>query len=382
MTTDNLFRFRVRPNNGFTLVELLVVIAIIGVLIALLLPAIQAAREAARRTQCTNQTKQIILAVHNFHDKYDMIPCQGTQPGYATNRWGYLTPLLPYLEQSAIYEKLAASKFDWPWSSVCQPYTETYFTMLVCPSDPARGIAFLPPNDPSATGVVSGGEERYNAPSSYHINRGDFWFCWDWYQSRGMPGHKNEVFGFNGIADGLSNTIFGSEVVIATSRAKQTGLPVKGHIALGIDQDLRNTASPKVCLDAQVGDVIVGNGAGNYLSNRWWDSNGGATAFFTCLPPNAPSCGLDLAYQTGGTLRGGEDPLVSASSMHPGGVNVSMVDGSVRFMSQLVDTGRLDLRPPFDATGCYHTYTGPSLYGVWGGLGTRNGGESVSYSLQ
>src|SRR5688572_12222721 len=101
---------------GFTLVELLVVIAIIGILVALLLPAVQAAREAARRISCSNNLKQVALACHNFHDVYDRLPPGGAndQPPFGTQntingnaQWGssWKVYILPYLEQSAIYDR-------------------------------------------------------------------------------------------------------------------------------------------------------------------------------------------------------------------------------------------------------------------------------------
>lgn len=358
--------------NGFTLVELLVVIAIIGILIALLLPAVQAAREAARRMQCTNNIKQIVLATHNFHDTYNRIPCQGNQPEYSGSRWSYLTCLLPFVEKTALYEPISAAGFTDPWNNAnAQAAAQTPIANFVCPSDPNKGHA--PGNDPNSPG--SGGE--WNTICTYHINRGDFFFGWNWYESRGMPGHKNQVFGFSGISDGLSNTIFCSEVATATSRSNSSGLPVRGHIALGIEPDLRYSDSPKLCLDAVRGNRIIGPGAGYYLSNRWWDPITGYTGFFTCLPPNSPSCVNTLAYADYG---GGEEPLVSASSCHTGGVNVSYLDGSVRFISNTINTGDLSTMPPRDPNNGnrYHLYTGPSLYGVWGSMGTRSGGESVN----
>ena len=90
--------------RGFTLIELLVVIAIIGVLIALLLPAVQAAREAARRAQCANNLKQIGLALHNYHDAHGVLPPGYVyQPGYATGGFGWASMILPYMEQTPLF---------------------------------------------------------------------------------------------------------------------------------------------------------------------------------------------------------------------------------------------------------------------------------------
>src|SRR5687768_14240334 len=106
---------KMSPRKGFTLVELLVVIAIIGVLVALLLPAVQSAREAARRTQCTNQIKQLGLAVHNFHDVYQIFPASQDQrrnPAGATVGSSWVTRVLPFIEQQALHEKY---NYDQPW---------------------------------------------------------------------------------------------------------------------------------------------------------------------------------------------------------------------------------------------------------------------------
>src|SRR5438874_1669093 len=95
--------------SGFTLVELLVVIAIIGVLVALLLPAVQAAREAARRTQCSNNLKQLGLAMHNYHDVAGRLPCNINRVGGATNdrnQASQLVNLLPYIEQKSLYDQI------------------------------------------------------------------------------------------------------------------------------------------------------------------------------------------------------------------------------------------------------------------------------------
>src|SRR6187431_1839409 len=95
------------PRRAFTLVELLVVIAIIGVLVALLLPAVQAAREAARRMQCTNNLKQLGLAVHNYHDTNNVFPPQMMNINTSNDRrWGWGAVTLPYIEQGALYQQL------------------------------------------------------------------------------------------------------------------------------------------------------------------------------------------------------------------------------------------------------------------------------------
>ncbi len=127
-------RFSGSP-RGFTLVELLVVIAIIGILVALLLPAVQAAREAARRTQCTNNLKQLGLAAHNFHDTYNKLP-SSIRPGGLTTapRIAGLTFLLPFIEQNTIYEKYDQT-VNWSHANNL-PYTSMQIKGFQCPSSP------------------------------------------------------------------------------------------------------------------------------------------------------------------------------------------------------------------------------------------------------
>src|SRR5438270_9052427 len=161
--------FRARFRSGFTLVELLVVIAIIGVLVALLLPAVQAAREAARRSQCTNNVKQIVLGCHNFHDSYGTVPNivsytptggGGTGGGFGTG-WGMLPFLLPYVEQKALFDTI---NFNAQVS--CKSQFQVHNAVIPafsCPSDPLgkgflsdRGIAGGNCTDGSGTVTAPG----------------------------------------------------------------------------------------------------------------------------------------------------------------------------------------------------------------------------------
>jgi prepilin-type N-terminal cleavage/methylation domain-containing protein len=135
-----------RSRVGFTLVELLVVIAIIGVLVGLLLPAVQAAREAARRMSCTNNLRQLGLALHNYHDAFRSFP-SGWMPTSTPDvdngfgeRWGWTVFVLPHLEQSPLYEQLNVSNGRQPIPLANDPRAQTVLGILICPSDPAEAI--------------------------------------------------------------------------------------------------------------------------------------------------------------------------------------------------------------------------------------------------
>ena len=139
-----------KQNNraGFTLIELLVVIAIIAVLIALLLPAVQQAREAARRTQCKNNLKQLGLAVHNFEQTFSHLPSSLRPPTPGTIRMALLTGLLPYIDQATIYNQYNQT-INWS-TGINVALSRTKISAFVCPSDPRGGALDGIPDNPAA----------------------------------------------------------------------------------------------------------------------------------------------------------------------------------------------------------------------------------------
>ncbi len=345
-----------RSKTGFTLVELLVVIAIIGVLVGLLLPAVQAAREAARRMSCSNNMKQLGLALHNYHDTHNSLPF-----------WSYQSPdnivyssfiaILPFVEQQALYDQITSATtingVTYPPYGIYtfdSDYTPwyTHIPGYVCPSDPRSG------NN-------QGADQGRN---SYCFSLGD-WTPDRHDESTRGPFARRKAFNFSAILDGLSNTIAMGERGIGDSTSTISGGRIKGrfvvsHTSVGSSPTANN---PITCL-ATVGTsgmyktTFQTRGPGGIA---WRNGSTGVTSINTILPPNGPSCNRESDF--------GMRILTTASSYHPGGVMALKCDGSVTFITDSIDTG--DLSSPSVAQG-------PSPYGIWGALGSKDGSEVVT----
>lgn len=352
--------------RAFTLVELLVVIAIIGILIALLLPAVQAAREAARRAQCTNNLKQLGLALHNYHDTNKSFPARSCGTGvlgdnsidtsYVNNRGrlsGFVV-LLPFIEQKAMYDLVVAGDASYPpWGPTAWTWNWVWAeapAALACPSEPGK---FMPSNRTNYNNYAFCIGDRVNNLNSNNPMA-----------YRGLFGRQTYTK-MSDITDGTSNTIAMSERCKANYGIGAQSGRIDHRYGTATNLSLVN--NPGTCLTQSDGRYFIDPASVKHrFGERWTDGQAERIGFNTVLPPNSPSCvqGTNPNADSGtGTL--------TASSQHPGGVNCVLADGSVRFVSETINTGNLN---PGTAQGT----NGESLYGVWGAMGSKDAGEAVT----
>jgi len=351
-------RTKTRRLRGFTLIELLVVIAIIAILIALLLPAVQQAREAARRTQCKNNLKQLGLALHNYHDVYGKFCFHKGGTGWTgtnTGNWGRLSGyigLLPYIEQANLYNQISSQQTidgvtypefgPEPWVTAYTPW-RAQVSAFLCPSDsgPTSG------SGRSSIGKVNYGFCNGDSIVPSQNNR----------QTRGMFAHST-TYGVRDCTDGTSNTIMMGELVRSLG-----GVQKLGGTAINVGDLNTNPSNCLAQLDINDrNNFAAGVEMRAWSGDKWCDSNVSMTGFNTVLPPNGPRCASSAWDGTWG--------VYSSQSRHTGGVQVLLGDGSVRFISENIDSGDNTVSDP--GTG-----GGRSPYGVWGALGTKNGTEVV-----
>jgi prepilin-type N-terminal cleavage/methylation domain-containing protein/prepilin-type processing-associated H-X9-DG protein len=328
--------------RAFTLIELLVVIVIIAMLVGLLLPAVQAAREAARRASCANNLKQIALASHNFQDVNRCFP-PGSSPAPANA--SPLVLILPFLEQGSRYDHFDLTQ-DVTQSSANATARDQQVQVFLCPSDPSSGSY----QDPA---VLPGQQAGVMGRSNYFGNLGaDGWV----YDSRGSftkPLGLSGVFSYSSttrlsdLTDGTSNTVLFAEI-------RRGAYP--GHDALDVTLVAPNVwgisnpgTNPNNLIPPAACNAAAASAAPPPMNETGLQFQRGffLTALYThTVTPN--SKGHDCIVFP--TLDQGH---LASRSYHPGGINVAMADGSVRFINDRV---RLE---------------------VWKALGTRAGGEVV-----
>ncbi|QDT62920.1 DUF1559 domain-containing protein [Calycomorphotria hydatis] len=343
-------------NSGFTLVELLVVIAIISLLIALLLPAVQQAREAARRSQCKNNLKQIGLALHNYHDGYSTFPPRmyGHQssakwPSDTTPidqlipRVGALVAILPYMEQANLFREIG-SEPTYVWDTSSDAYRRQVPGYL-CPSDPLTLHASTFGHNNYGFSI---GDSVYGGPNP----SGGYLYANVQRDTRGIFGFETRVR-IRDITDGTSNTLMVAEFVRPpadnafgrTSSTAWNQSPVSCKATFDGQQYATSMTSPE-----------------RSRGTRWPDGREEYCAVNTILPPNSAACHASNSQG-----------YFTVQSRHFGGAQGLMADGSVHFFSENIDSGDLSVSSPAPDE------TGPSPYGVWGALGSKAGGEVAEF---
>ncbi|WP_422929853.1 DUF1559 domain-containing protein [Singulisphaera sp. PoT] len=316
--------------RGFTLIELLVVIAIIAVLIALLLPAVQAAREAARRIQCTNNMKQLGLAIHSYEQTINTLPPQLLLTGTGTtvtwsNGYGAHARIIPFAEQGPLFNTI---NFDVDMQT--PPNTSVAAALigfLVCPSEVK----------PSTRALTDG--TRYGI-ASYGFVTGD-WFVWGGLGSN-LKGRS--AFGPNlsrrlsEFTDGLSNTLLMSEGKAFVTYYRDC--PTLANI-----QDASNVpppnADPHTVAPEYLGGCALRVDEGR---TQWFESGSHHTGITTAWPPNKRTSGGPNKLYSDVDLTSSREKLgrptfaaATARSYHPGGVNALLGDGSVRFIKDSIN---------------------------------------------
>ncbi len=331
--------------NAFTLIELLVVIAIIAVLIGLLLPAVQKVREAANRVSCQNNLKQLGLGLHNYHDTHKHLPpsfeiADGTSLSTNNGSWSIHARLLPYIEQAAAYNIADLSQ---PWDTQIATGVPTLrVPIFICPSEADDVVR-----------VDSSGNPKVY-PQTYGFNFGT-WLVYDPAGGRrgNGPFYVNSRVRLGSIQDGTSNTLGASEVKAFTSYFRNTPTD-PGPIPPTSPTDLAAYAT-----GAQ---FKLGPTTNNNTGHTEWPDgrvhHSGITTVFTpntkVLYTHTDGSVYDIDFNSVQEGRSATQPTyaaITARSYHSGLVNVMLLDGSVRSVS---DTIQLV---------------------TWRALGTRNGGE-------
>ncbi|WP_182866848.1 DUF1559 domain-containing protein [Stieleria mannarensis] len=404
--------------HGFTLVELLVVIAIIGILVGLLLPAVQAAREAARRMSCSNNFKQIGIALHNYHAAYKQLPMHngGTtrpfgmpnggaerfMPPTANNQMflSALVPLTPFLEQQAIWDKISqplrdqngdiyqamgpspqkplggslghsASRYE-PWL--------TEIPTLRCPSDPGFGL----PAQGRTNYAVSLGD------ASHMGHRGQLF---DWgtmvnssgnmanWRARAVRAAQRGVFvprtdnKFRDILDGLSNSIAMGEINTDLGDRNVTTTSARSEVVIWLAgnsntcEDFRDPDRPRFYAPG----TNTASGGQRGRGYCWAFGVPYYTGITTITPPNSTQC----LHQTNWIMGQGVFP---PSSRHQGGCHILMADGAVIFMTDSVESGDQEAAQARIGNCCTPAGS-PSPFGLWGSLGTRASSETIEEQL-
>ena len=356
--------------RGFTLIELLVVIAIIGVLIALLLPAVQSAREAARRAQCTNNLKQLALAVANYEGQVGSYPFgfgwSELPLGGIGNAHAAVVALLPFLEQQPTY---ASFNFDLAQFTAPQyTATATGVATLYCPSDGSvNDASYLFP-------VIYDGPIRMRY-HNYRPNMG--------YWTMGVTGYNNPSSGApSDNASRLKNLLKQNGPIVSLGYGGS--FDIRNHSRKGVHRppvrlaEITDGTSNSVLFSEFAHGLLskLDYDPGSFYDWGWWTSGNLGDGMYTGFyPPNPQRKVQNVNYDQAGAFING------ASSFHPGGVNGAMSDGSVRFLKDSIDSWRFGpngLPLGVVGMGAVWDIVPGSKVGVWQAIHSINGSEAVN----
>ena len=425
-----MYQQRTSIRSGLNWGEVTVVLVIVSVLVGFLLPAIQAAREAARRMSCSNNLKQVGLAIHNYHSAFKQMPitCGGTGPtaedAYSNQRrLSGLVSIVPFVEASAVWETISnpyvTEPQPIPSDEELQRYNEEHKGALTPkriewrnsmlgkpgPIKNEKGESCFPPMGPAPWLAADYppwqmGMATYLCPSTHQTSqkkqpaRTSYAFCFGdgikdigygpgtWLESEQRNADTLSQRGafvaeasmrFKDIKDGLSNTVFAAECAIYDGSRRQNGA-VASNVAGLVDTPSRclSTASngfykPTATLR------LTPDGSGSRGGN-WADGAITWTGFNTVLPPNSPSCDTARDHRLEGVF--------SAGSLHQGGCNVLMGDGAVIFVTNSIDAGSPSNPSVHETSIAATEVVQESPYGLWGSLGTRAASEEVESLLR